>query len=135
MEGYTPPSDNEDKDEDGDTKPKKKAATKKRKSKSSASDDESSTTTAKKKSPAKKKKAADHQRWTERTPLTRHWNPQQAMETKGSYTFTIISWNVAGLRAVIKKQPDALKNMAEQYNADVICLQETKLQELFCHIL
>jgi len=128
MEGYTPPSDNEDED-DGDKKPK--AATKKRKSKSSASDDEGSTTTAaKKKSPTKKKKAADHQRCTERTPLTRHWNPQQAMETKGSYTFTIISWNVAGLRAVIKKQPDALKNLAERYNADVICLQETKLQEV-----
>ena len=125
-----------DDDEDADTKPKSKkkkaATTKKRKTKSSASDNEDSTTStsaAKKKSPAKKKKAADHQRWTERTPLTRHWNPQQAMQSNGSYTFTIISWNVAGLRAFVKKQPDALSNLVNQYHADVICLQETKLQE------
>ncbi|KAL7531738.1 hypothetical protein ACHAXR_004205, partial [Thalassiosira sp. AJA248-18] len=77
----------------------------------------------------KKTKAADHQRWTERTPLTRHWNPQQAMSSTGSYTFTVISWNVAGLRAFIKKQPDALSNLAKKYSADVICLQEHKLQE------
>eukprot|EP00578_Thalassiosira_sp_NH16_P006065 CAMPEP_0181138880 /NCGR_PEP_ID=MMETSP1071-20121207/34483_1 /TAXON_ID=35127 /ORGANISM="Thalassiosira sp., Strain NH16" /LENGTH=535 /DNA_ID=CAMNT_0023225747 /DNA_START=357 /DNA_END=1964 /DNA_ORIENTATION=- len=117
---------NESSGDEDDTKPKVKAAAPKRKSKSSpTSDDEPST--KKQKSP--KKKAADHQRWTERTPLTRHWNPAQAMESSGSYTFTVISWNVAGLRAFVKKQPDALMNLAEKYHADVICLQETKLQE------
>ena len=117
--------------DDGDeSKPKakkKKAAPKKRKSKGSASDDESSATN-KQKSP-KKKKAADHQRWTERTPLTRHWNPEKALASTGSYTFTVLSWNVAGLRAFVKKQPDALMNLASRYQADVICLQETKLQD------
>mmetsp|Transcript_21952 Transcript_21952/g.43995 ORF Transcript_21952/g.43995 Transcript_21952/m.43995 type:complete len:553 (+) Transcript_21952:76-1734(+) len=118
-------------------KTKKKATPKKRKSKSTTSDsedDDSSTTkTTKKKSsssPKKKAKAADHQRWTERMPLTRLWNPETAMTSKGSYTFTVISWNVAGLRAFIKKQPDALANLAERYQADVICLQEHKLQDV-----
>jgi len=128
-------------DDDDDAKPKakKKATPKKRKSKSTTSDsedDDSSTTkkTKKKKSssssPKKKAKAADHQRWTERMPLTRLWNPETAMTSKGSYTFTVISWNVAGLRAFIKKQPDALANLAERYQADVICLQEHKLQDV-----
>ena len=122
---------------DGDEKPKakKKASPKKRKTKSTTSDtedDESTTKATKKKAKAspKKKAAADHQRWTERMPLTRLWNPETAMTSKGSYTFTVISWNVAGLRAFIKKHPDALANLAERYQADVICLQEHKLQEV-----
>jgi len=112
---------------DDESSAKKRAAPKKRKSKS-PSDDEVSTTVIKTKSP-KKKKAADHQRWTERTPLTRHWDPEEAMASTGSYTFTVISWNVAGLRAFVKKRPDALRDLAAKYQADVICLQETKLQE------
>eukprot|EP00571_Detonula_confervacea_P009024 CAMPEP_0172315242 /NCGR_PEP_ID=MMETSP1058-20130122/24562_1 /TAXON_ID=83371 /ORGANISM="Detonula confervacea, Strain CCMP 353" /LENGTH=485 /DNA_ID=CAMNT_0013029289 /DNA_START=185 /DNA_END=1642 /DNA_ORIENTATION=- len=117
-------------DDEDDSKPKakKKAAPKKRKSKSASASDDESSTTKKQKSP-KKKKAADHQRWTERTPLTRHWDSEKAMASTGSYTFTVISWNVAGLRAFVKKQPDALMNLANKYQADVICLQETKLQE------
>ncbi|KAL9179332.1 hypothetical protein ACHAXT_008622 [Thalassiosira profunda] len=114
-------------DEDAKPKAKKKAAPKKRKSKSpSASDDESP---AAKKSPKKKKAATDHQRWTERVPIARHWDAEKALNTDGSYTFTIISWNVAGLRAFVKKQPVALKDLAERYQADVICLQEHKLQD------
>lgn len=115
-------------DDEGESKPKarKKAVAKKRKSKS-ASDDEGSVSKSTK-SP-KKKKASDHQRWTERTPLARHWDPERAMSSTGSYTFTVISWNVAGLRAFVKKRPDALMNLAKKHRADVICLQETKLQE------
>jgi len=117
-------------DESSTAKKKTKAAPKKRKTKSASSSDDKNSTTAKKtKSPTKKKKAADHQRWTERTPLTRHWDPEKAMASTGSYTFTVISWNVAGLRAFVKKQPDALMDLANKYEADVICLQETKLQE------
>ena len=115
--------------EDEEPKAKKKATPKKRKSMSTTSDsdgEDSATKQTKKTSPKKKAKAADHQRWTERTPLTKLWDPETA---KGSYTFTVISWNVAGLRAFIKKQPDALANLAERYQADVICLQEHKLQE------
>jgi len=39
-----------------------------------------------------------------------------------------LSWNVNGLRALLKNHPDALPSLAE--NHDVICLQETKLQEI-----
>jgi exodeoxyribonuclease-3 len=43
--------------------------------------------------------------------------------------FKIASWNVAGLRAVLKKTPDALSNMCKKHDLDMLCLQETKLQE------
>ena len=114
-------------DDDNKTSPNKKSSKNKRASKGAAkSSDGSDTEEAK---PAKKKaKAADHQRWTERTSLTRHWDPKKASES-GSYTFTVISWNVAGLRTFIKKNPDVFANLAATYDADVICLQETKLQE------
>jgi len=41
-------------------------------------------------------------------------------------TLKICSWNVAGLRAALKK--DALKYINEQ-DADIVCLQETKIVE------
>lgn len=44
--------------------------------------------------------------------------------------FTVISWNVAGLRAILRNHPTALSDLATKYDADVICLQETKLQEV-----
>jgi exodeoxyribonuclease-3 len=44
--------------------------------------------------------------------------------------FKIASWNVAGLRAVIKKNPTALIDLCEKHNLDMLCLQETKLQEI-----
>jgi len=44
--------------------------------------------------------------------------------------FKIISWNVAGLRALLKNHPTALPSLATDHDADVICLQETKLQEM-----
>lgn len=108
---------------------------KKRKSGSAATSsvtelgDDSTANKKKKSSPNKKAKASDHQRWTERMPLPRLWDPESAMKSKGSYTFTVISWNVAGLRAFVTKQPDALANLANKYHADVICLQEHKLQD------
>ena len=39
----------------------------------------------------------------------------------------IISWNVAGLRAMLKKEN--FKNMINEYNPDILCLQETKAEE------
>lgn len=117
--------------EEGDKKqtPKKKASPKKRASKGTAKKGDDSSDNGDAKPPAKKKsKAADHQRWTERTPLTRHWDTKTSSES-GNYTFTVISWNVAGLRTFIKKNPDVFTNLAKTYDADVICLQETKLQE------
>lgn len=75
-----------------------------------------------------KKKTGDHQRITERDPLPRLWNSQTAA-TKGSYTFRIASWNVAGLRALLKKYPTALADLCNEHDLDMLCLQETKLQE------
>jgi exodeoxyribonuclease III len=42
--------------------------------------------------------------------------------------FRIVSWNVCGLRALLAKFPDALIELARDHDADVLCLQETKLQ-------
>ena len=44
--------------------------------------------------------------------------------------FKIGSWNVAGLRALLRNHPDALVNLVTQHDLDVLCLQETKLQEV-----
>lgn len=41
----------------------------------------------------------------------------------------IASWNVAGIRALIKKTPSIIADICQQHNLDVLCLQETKLQE------
>jgi len=50
-----------------------------------------------------------------------------------SSAFKIISWNVAGLRALLSNHPDALPSLVRRYNPDVICLQETKLQDIHLH--
>jgi exodeoxyribonuclease III len=47
--------------------------------------------------------------------------------------FKILSWNVAGLRGLLKKQPNALPDLAAKHDIDLLCLQETKLQEM--HVL
>ena len=39
------------------------------------------------------------------------------------------SWNVAGLRAVLSKTPNVFVDFVKRHNIDVLCLQETKLQE------
>ena len=45
-----------------------------------------------------------------------------------SKTYTFASWNVNGLRAVLKKEP-SFTDVAAQLDADILALQETKLQE------
>lgn len=51
-------------------------------------------------------------------------NPQQQMFLR------VLSWNVNGLRAAIKKNPSFLHELREKANGfDVLCLQETKLQQ------
>ena len=42
--------------------------------------------------------------------------------------YTLASWNVNGLRAVLKKDPSFI-DIADALDADVLALQETKLQE------
>ena len=43
--------------------------------------------------------------------------------------FRVASWNVAGLRAVLTKAPNIFVDFVKRHNIDVLCLQETKLQE------
>ncbi len=43
-------------------------------------------------------------------------------------TYTFASWNVNGLRAVLKKDP-SFTQIAQELDVDVLALQETKLQE------
>lgn len=43
-------------------------------------------------------------------------------------TCKVISWNVAGLRAIIKKSPLIIDNLIKTHDPDIICLQETKIQ-------
>lgn len=42
----------------------------------------------------------------------------------------LISWNVNGIRAVLKRDPGILSDLASKYALDVICLQETKIQPM-----
>mmetsp|Transcript_49729 Transcript_49729/g.120544 ORF Transcript_49729/g.120544 Transcript_49729/m.120544 type:complete len:590 (-) Transcript_49729:1584-3353(-) len=78
------------------------------------------------KTTAKKKET---QRITEIDPLPKLWNDEMA-KANGSYTFKIASWNVAGLRAVVRKTPDALSELVRKYDLDMLCLQEHKLQDI-----
>lgn len=41
----------------------------------------------------------------------------------------IVSWNVAGLRSLLKKDPEAVRGLVQAEQASILCLQETKLQE------
>jgi len=72
--------------------------------------------------------ASDHQRITERDKIPKLWDCEKASKS-GSYTFKIAYWNVAGLRALLNRQSDALRNIPKQHDLDMLCLQETKLQE------
>ena len=64
---------------------------------------------------------------TERTPLSKLWCGNDNVEKR----FKIISWNVNGLRALIRKDPLALSKLVVSQNfPDVLCLQETKLQTI-----
>ncbi len=38
----------------------------------------------------------------------------------------IVSWNVNGLKAIIKNRKTTLKGFLDYFNADIICIQETK---------
>jgi len=82
----------------------------------------------KKKQKKTKKAQAETQRFTDRDEIKKLWDGREASEKSKSYTFKILSWNVNGLRALLKNHPDALPSLAE--NHDVVCLQETKLQEI-----
>lgn len=139
--------------------PKKSPSKKKEKRKSSGNDDSDIESVASDKPKKKRAKAPPHQRITERDPLPKLWDSSKASEGSYSKftmccrimplfgrmipgsqhscvslikiiaAFKIASWNVAGLRALLKKTPTALTDLVHKHNLDVLCLQETKLQE------
>ena len=41
----------------------------------------------------------------------------------------IITWNVAGLRGLLRRAPQALADLLKEQTPDLLCLQETRLQE------
>lgn len=110
---------------DAEEAPKKKAKAKPKKKVVSDDDGEESPSKEDKKP---RKKAADHQVLTEREELPKLWNAKEHEET--SHTLKICSWNVAGLRALLRNHPETLPNLVKEHDIDVLCLQETKLQEM-----
>ncbi len=54
--------------------------------------------------------------------------PTPAAASAPARTYKLASWNVNGLRAVLKKDP-GFAEIVEQLDADILGLQETKLQE------
>ena len=76
--------------------------------------------------------------------MKRYSNTAAETETNNMVSFgtgvtRILTWNVAGLRAVMKSKPKLLQSLVDKYNPLVLCLQETKLQiehqKEFLHIL
>jgi len=119
-----------DNDNDNDvttTTTTKRSKTKNTKTRSIKKAPVSSTCSPKKK--PRPKKAADHQRITDIDKLPKLWNSEMA-QANGSYTFKIASWNVAGLRALVRKEPNELAKLCKKYDLDMLCLQEHKLQEI-----
>ena len=54
--------------------------------------------------------------------------PRRPSLPASARAFTCVSWNVAGLRALMDKHPEALRAIADAESPDVIVLQEHKLQ-------
>ena len=73
-----------------------------------------------------KKVSVQVQALTHRTDIPTLWD-----EDNKESCFKVVSWNVNGIRALIRKHPNALSDLVvnEDY-PDVIFLQETKLQEM-----
>ncbi|PUZ54355.1 hypothetical protein GQ55_5G125200 [Panicum hallii var. hallii] len=49
--------------------------------------------------------------------------------SKDTRALKILSWNVNGLKALLKSRGFSVQQLAERENFDVLCLQETKMQE------
>lgn len=57
------------------------------------------------------------------------WSASRRPAKKSNAALHVISWNVNGLRALMKASPNALKDLLAQEKPDVVFLQETKLQQ------
>eukprot|EP00898_Chlorokybus_atmophyticus_P007197 jgi/Chlat1/7479/Chrsp6S07483 len=76
-------------------------------------------------SPAKRGKNSKSNGAADTVPYTVDMRPPRY---KGS-CLRILSWNVNGLRALLKKDAEAVRAVVEAEDADVVCLQETKLSQ------
>lgn len=75
-------------------------------------------------SPTKKKSAAND----ERSPHLRDIvNPIPLQE--GQTYLKLMSWNVNGLNALVQSKMSILERLIEKHQPDILCLQETKIQE------
>lgn len=51
--------------------------------------------------------------------------------SKDTRALKILSWNVNGLKALLKSRGFSVQQLAEREDFDVLCLQETKMQARF----
>jgi exodeoxyribonuclease III len=49
--------------------------------------------------------------------------------SSSSKVIKIVSWNVNGIRALVKDKSNTLSALFERWNADIVCFQETKINE------
>jgi exodeoxyribonuclease-3/AP endonuclease-1 len=64
------------------------------------------------------------------TPAPRRLQPLETKTPDGRATFKALAWNVAGLRALMEKNPGTLRAIVDAERPDVLCLQEHKLQDV-----
>ncbi|KPI85124.1 apurinic/apyrimidinic endonuclease-redox protein AP-endonuclease [Leptomonas seymouri] len=69
-------------------------------------------------------KKTEREIWEHVTPFQRTTTDADFDATK---MYKVITWNVAGLRGVLKKDAAALKDFLAAEQPDILCLQETKL--------
>ncbi|AAZ13315.1 apurinic/apyrimidinic endonuclease, putative [Trypanosoma equiperdum] len=62
--------------------------------------------------------------WSQVEPFKRK---TEAKDFKPREMLKFITWNVAGLRGLLKKDSEAIKKLLEEEHPDALCLQETKL--------
>eukprot|EP01023_Acetabularia_acetabulum_P047126 TRINITY_DN494_c0_g1_i1.p1 TRINITY_DN494_c0_g1~~TRINITY_DN494_c0_g1_i1.p1 ORF type:complete len:404 (+),score=78.08 TRINITY_DN494_c0_g1_i1:202-1413(+) len=102
---------------DKDEKKEKQTTKRKRKTEKDIQDDTNTT-----KETTKKAKKDDYV-----GPLYNEETMRKTISQEES-KLKVISWNVAGLRSLLKKNGDAIKDVVEKEKADIICLQEIKIQ-------
>jgi len=65
---------------------------------------------------------------TEKEPFPRDKVEPYPLKDGNDY-LRIISWNVNGLKALVSNNLSTLHNLIEKHQPDILCLQETKIQE------
>ncbi|CAN0405578.1 unnamed protein product, partial [Hapterophycus canaliculatus] len=70
---------------------------------------------------SKKKKGKDKMKlpiFTKRDPIDR-----VPLPLDGTRSFTVLSWNVNGIRAIVKNGLEVLRHMVETERPDLVCFQ------------